>query len=62
MQHFRGIWLVTVLHVMGLHAEKLTWLQLPASWPLAGDRLDIDLSEKACVLLASEKRHKLPAR
>ena len=45
-QHFRGIWLVTVLHVIGLHAEKLTWLQLHASWPLAGERLDFDLSEK----------------
>ena len=51
MQHFRSIWLVTVLHEMGLHAEKFTWLQLPASWPLAGERLDIDLSEKpACCL------------
>ena len=32
--------------MMDLHADKLTCVQLPASWPLAGEWLDIDLSKK----------------
>ena len=36
----------SVLDMMDLDTLELTWLQLPASWPLAGERLNIDPSVK----------------
>ena len=54
LQHFyRGLCLVIVLFVMSLDTLRLTWPLLTASWLLACEPLDIDLSVKpaSCVRL-----------
>ena len=50
-----------LMYKICLDTLKLTWLQLPVSWPLVCERLDIDLLVKACILLASENHHKIDA-